>query len=294
MIRKRGQSTIRAAAPLSREPPFSWPDDYIGLDWGKMAVRPDYLEAFHRLGWKTLRAVMKSRRAKVFRQIGERDNARVHFGAGLAIGYLKRHWSRSLGIWLRECRTSGASGPPAWQEIEGIKLCREAGIATPSLIAAGWQFRGGSWQSDSFVVTEAVDGLAADEFARGQDLDAARRHALLTALGRTVRQLHQAGLVHRDLYWCHLFVREDPREEFAVTLIDLQRVFRPRRWVWRWKLKDLAQFAYSMPETLQDGASLKSWYRAYLDKPRLGLRDRLALTAVWLRAGLYRLREGPP
>jgi heptose I phosphotransferase len=255
-------------------------------------VRADYVAAFERLGWNSVQAVMKSSWARVFRQIGERDNSQVHFGRGKTDGFLKRHWSRSRGEWIRECRLTGASGPPAWRETEAIQLCRQAGIATPSIIAAGWQLRGAIWQSDSFLITEAVDGLAADEYARCPTLDIARRRALLISLARTARRLHQAGLVHRDLYWCHFFVREDPVEGFAVTLIDLQRVFRPRRRLWRWKLKDLAQFVFSMPKPFANAASLKTWFCAYLDKPRLGWRDRLALHAIRARAALYRLREG--
>lgn len=298
-MQKRGHSTFcdslclpsaQSGSSKSRMSPFS----YVALDLGRMSVRTDYVEEFARLGWNSLQAVMKSSRAKVFRRIGERDNAKVEFGDGRRAGFLKRHWSRSHLTWLQESRLTGAVGPPALQEIEGIQLCRQAGISTPSIIAAGYQHRDASWRSDSFLITEAVNGVSAEEFARSEQLNGSRGQALLVSLGHTTRRLHAAGLVHRDLYWCHFFVREDAQAGFAVTLIDLQRVFHPHRRRWRWKLKDLAQFVFSMPESFANADSVSTWFRAYLDKPRLGWRDRLALRAIRARAALYRLREGRP
>jgi hypothetical protein len=54
--------------------------------------------------------------------------------------------------------------------------------------------------------------------------------------------------VHRDLYASHIFAdRRGGRTD--LYLIDLARVFRPRWRLRRWRVKDLAQLKYSMPQT---------------------------------------------
>jgi heptose I phosphotransferase len=113
-------------------------------------------------------------------------------------------------------------------------------------------------------------------------------------LAAVVRTLHQAGLVHRDLYACHVFAHDRgqtrdagetpathegkmPSPHADLYLIDLARVFRPRWLTFRWRVKDLAQLHYSMPAAWVE----KYWARfleQYLTPDRSSHRDR------WQRA----------
>ena len=53
--------------------------------------------------------------------------------------------------------------------------------------------------------------------------------------------------MHRDLYTSHVFLDETPAGA-ELYLIDLARVFAPRWRRFRWRVKDLAQVKYSMPD----------------------------------------------
>ena len=62
----------------------------------------------------------------------------------------------------------------------------------------------------------------------------------MRAAADIARRLHAGGLVHKDLYLCHLFV---PKGNYDVTLIDLARVTRSRSR--RLRVKDLAALLHS-------------------------------------------------
>ncbi|MEM7273622.1 MAG: lipopolysaccharide kinase InaA family protein, partial [Actinomycetota bacterium] len=66
-----------------------------------------------------------------------------------------------------------------------------------------------------------------------------RRKAVIAAAD-IARRLHAGGLVHKDLYLCHLFVAKGGDE---VTLIDLARVTKTRSR--RLRVKDLAALLHS-------------------------------------------------
>jgi heptose I phosphotransferase len=131
----------------------------------------------------------------------------------------------------------------------------------------------------SYVVVSAVPGDAIERCGK----DYLRRHpgqpeaaeALSEALVSLVRALHDAGLVHRDLYASHVFLHES-EGELDLYLIDMARVFAPMRRLFRWGVKDLAQLKYSMPPqwvTVQWDAFLGE----YLDGPDAARRRRWAL-----------------
>jgi hypothetical protein len=112
----------------------------------------------------------------------------------------------------------------------------------------------------SMLVTAAVAGRSADALARqaleeqrGADVAA----FVVGALAPLVRSLHAQGLVFRDLYWNHLFAAalDDSAE---ITLLDVERVFRPRWRRRRWIVKDLAGLLASSPVRLP----CRIWLRA--------------------------------
>lgn len=88
---------------------------------------------------------------------------------------------------------------------------------------------------DAWFVDAAADGWLAECFA----------YAAIH-IARVVRTLHDAGYVHRDLYWNHFFCA-DPRTAAPPVLLDVERVFRPRLWRRRWLVKDLAGLMSSCP-----------------------------------------------
>ena len=139
----------------------------------------------------------------------------------------------------------GARGKAA-AEWNWLHLLPMLGIAAAAPVA--WIGRG----RRSLLVTAAVPGRSLDAWA----CDAAREGWLAQLSGyacrlvaAAVRRLHDGGLVHRDLNCAHLFV-EDPRRDSPPSLLDVERMFRPKWRFRRWIVKDLASLLASVPVQL--------------------------------------------
>lgn len=154
------------------------------------------------------------------------------------------------------------------------------GLRVPKPVA--WLRRG----RRSLLVTAALPGRALDawavEAAANGWLDDLVAYAV-DHVAPMVRALHEGGLVHRDLYWNHVFT-EDPRRGTAPALLDVERVFAPR-WRWRrWLIKDLAGLLASLPIAVPLRARLR-FLRAYLGTLR---GERALLAAIAAKAAQVR------
>jgi heptose I phosphotransferase len=154
------------------------------------------------------------------------------------------------------------------------------GVRVPAPIA--WLRRAGR----SLLVTAALPGRSLDAWALDaaaggwldELVDYAAQH-----VAPMVRKLHEGGLVHRDLYWNHVF-SEDPRRGTPPALLDVERVFAPR-WRWRrWLVKDLAGLLASLPVAVSTRQRLR-FLRAYLGTLR---GERALLAAIAAKAGQVR------
>jgi heptose I phosphotransferase len=250
-----------------------WPTDFVALDRGRLMVRPDAVAAFLDRGWRTLDAVMAAE-VDVVRRVGERDNCRIELGGRPA--FLKRHW---------EPNGSRFVVPPGRQEADAVGWCVDAGVPTMSLIAAGAD--GERNDRKSFFLSEAVpSGIPADDVWKANP-DRRTRERITTALAETARRFHDAGLFHRDFYWCHFFLRPTAGGAFVAHLIDLQRVLRRPFLSWRWRVKDLGQFWYSAPSDVTDD-DREAWFSLYSGRGR----RHATQWAARVRAGFYRFKEG--
>lgn len=132
------------------------------------------------------------------------------------------------------------------------------GVSAAQPVGFGQQMAG-PWERRSFLLLDAVEGESLEKWVprhvapADAERDLAGRRNTLDRLAQFVALFHQAGFVHRDLYLCHIFIRDAargypaPSREDVFTLIDLQRVFRPRWRKRRWIVKDLAALNFSAP-----------------------------------------------
>jgi heptose I phosphotransferase len=266
----------------SKTSPSAWDDQFVRLDEGRLHIHREFLPALRDRGWTTAHHILDAQDVDVFRQLPDRENARVTFaGTGEPWhAYLKRHAPAR----------HGTHPTPGLEEAQASRWCSEAGVGIAPVIAYGADDR-----RRSFFLSQNLAGFEpADDWLRrveqeGADLE--RIRSLFRSLGRTIGRLHAARLFHRDLYWCHLFVREPKAGQFDVRLIDLQRIHWAKSRTWRWRLKDLGQFAFAFPTGWGNDADLADWFASYLGQDQLGTVGRILLRAVRVRARFYAWRE---
>lgn len=174
------------------------------------------------------------------------------------------------GGWLFGKWRVGHRGDAAaeWHWLHVLPLL---GLRVPEPVA--WIGRG----RRSLLVTAGLAGRAMDAWIVEAAAQGWLPELVAWACRRVapvVRRLHDRGLVYRDLYWNHVFVAA-PRDGAEPHFLDVERVFRPRLWPRRWRIKDLAGLLSSVPAgvPLPRFAGLR-FLRHYLGEP---LRDHLRL-----------------
>jgi hypothetical protein len=161
---------------------------------------------------------------------------------------LRRQWLR----W-KEGQLFTSTAGVEWQNANALA---EAGISAARPAAFG-EVMNGPWERRSFIMLHEVSGQALEKWVPRnaapleQEDDLPGRRARLYELAEFVAEFHGSGFAHRDLYLSHIFIHETnegtAKDGGRYTLIDLQRVFRPRWRQQRWVIKDLAALHYSSP-----------------------------------------------
>jgi len=193
--------------------------------------------------------------------------------------FLKRYDRPPWPVQLRRLLLRRADHSTAWWEWQQLRRLRRAGIPTPTPVAFAEKMS--RWlEKRSFIALAAAPGESLERWVpqnmlrHAPTLSFARRRNLVQQLAVLVRSLHQAGFRHRDLYLSHVFVDFDRTPQPCLTLIDLQRVFRPRWRRRRWLIKDLAALHYSSPARAIHATDRLRFLLTYLDRHRLTIPDK--------------------
>jgi Ser/Thr protein kinase RdoA (MazF antagonist) len=189
--------------------------------------------------------------------------------------FLKRYVCPPRRVQWRRMAAGHRRRSTAGVEWYWVEQLRSAGIACPQPVALAERMCG-LWEERSAILLAAVPGVSLERWAAEHPGRVPRDR--LRPLAEFVRRFHSAGLVHRDLYLCHIFFDAESAEPFR--LIDLQRVFRPSFWRRRWIVKDLAALNYSAPDGVVSRTDRLRWLRAYLGQPRLDRRAKRLARAV--------------
>ncbi len=151
----------------------------------------------------------------------------------------RRLKNRVNAVWRDLVVKIVADSREAEREWENHRLLMAAGFRVPAP-AVGGVLRDGR---GLFATTRLPNGQPIDDVWATLD-----RRAAVRACADIARRLHACGLVHRDLYLCHLFVTPGRTDatQIEVTLLDLARLTRTRSR--RRRVKDLAALVHSARE----------------------------------------------
>ncbi len=210
--------------------------------------------------------VVKSRQGRTtlrFIRDGRAYFAKLHRGVGW--GVLLRYIGQ-----LRWPVTDARNEWRALGELDSI------GVPTMRRVALGCR----GWspaRRRSFLITEALENTVSLEDLckqwRGCPPPPGFKRALIAEVARIARQLHAAGLHHRDFYLCHLLLERRSNGRIAdektlrLYLIDLHRVRRRRRLPRRWRVKDIAGIYFSSDRAGLTRTDRLRFIQAYAGQP---------------------------
>ncbi|MEM9414586.1 MAG: lipopolysaccharide kinase InaA family protein [Planctomycetota bacterium] len=258
-----------------------------------LTLHPDYAEAFTAAGLDALEALLQTAGEDNLHKPGLADWRQrlrlklppVGDADGPTVCYLKRYTSPPLKEqWNNRKLGHGDCAAVEWRWLTALD---RLGVPGPVPVAYGAR-RKGLLEDASAVVTAAVPGESLERWVPtqladdGALADRKTQRRLLIAVADLVANLHRHRFIHRDLYLAHIFLdpatlADDPP---TLTLIDLQRMIRPKlRWT-RWVVKDLAALNYSTPPDAASTADRIRWFRRYRNTAKLTPADRALIRAV--------------
>ncbi len=226
---------------------------------------------------------------EVYRQVKARSTLRVSIDDRAY--FLKRH----SGVGWREILKNWAVGKRAVVDAQNeYQACLHlAACQVPAPKVAAFANQGGCPAArHSFVLCEELAGYESLEtvaatWTEKPPAPIARRRLIL-ATADFVRRLHEAGVVHRDLYICHLLVNRVKwvRGEAVLAVLDLHRARLQAPVPAFWRKRDLAALLFSTLDLNLPRFSQLRFVRAYTGRPlpELFKRDGRFWRAVERRA----------
>jgi len=267
--------------------------------WLDQQFRPQLRQA----GLDGFDEVMGTHKGRCLRELRIRENwylpaaeARQKY-RGL---YLKKHHIRTWTSRLRAWLGIGPGHTAARAEVQNCRCLTANGIEVMRVVAYGEKLHANGLL-ESFLLTEELHGYTElrhflrqrfppppDHItARDRELD-----RLICQVAQLARRFHDAGYNHRDFYCCHVLVKEQPRGQFDVRVIDLQRMQRRRWFRLRWLVKDLAQLAWSLPRDRIRCTHKLAFMRHYLGVKKLRSSHKWLIRLVLLKQRLMEWKLG--
>jgi len=198
------------------------------------------------------------------------------------------------GVGWREILKNLVSGKRpvlgAGQEWTAIRRLHEAGVPTMTAVAFGERGSDPARQHSFIVTEELAPTLDLEQLTAGwreQPPTPRFKRALVNEVARLAREMHRAGVNHRDCYICHFMLHTDvPLESPRLSIIDLHRAQTRDRVPRRWRDKDLAGLYFSSLEIGLTARDRLRFLRVYFDAPlRQVLREQAPLIRWLARRG---------
>jgi tRNA A-37 threonylcarbamoyl transferase component Bud32 len=211
-----------------------------------------------------------------------KDEARTRAGllrmADGGLVFVKRvrtgFWPRGLAV-----RVSG-SRVRRW--LKGAAMLAASGFDCPTPLAALEVLKSGA-VSESYLVCEALEGAAVLSAAvlGGGPVPVPPRRALLSAVMREVRRLHDAGLYTRDMQETNLMVQERPGGAPRISFVDLEDFRRARAVSSHRRLLNLVHLDRSIGRFLNRPARLRCLYEYLGADASTRQHRRQAVLQLW-------------
>ncbi len=262
----------------------------VEYEWiGELMVHPDYRKTLVDNGLYALSALLETPGENRLDKRGlaswrQRLVLALNTSNGKQKFYLKRFTQPPLRQQFKNLLAGFAS--TAEVEFHWIRQLTELGIAAPQVVACGCR-RNGFREVASLLLTAELHGKSLEKWLprQGASLSRNMKRSLSQSLAALVAKLHNAGLVHRDLYMSHIFITAKGENDVNLSLLDMHRVGRTRWRRWRRIVKDLAALNYSTPFSAATNADRIRWLKMYLAERSVSENQRTLIRAVVRKTG---------
>ena len=266
------------------------------LQTKRMVIDPPFKERLARAGLDNVDAVLSTAGDMLAAWSRTTDAIRVEVPGDGGAFYVKRyHFPRWKHRWRGLLRGTFFRASRAKNEYLTLMLMRQLGIQAIRPVAYG-ERRIGHFLRSCFLITEAVPAaMSLSSFIktfshhRATPLARQARVEVLTTLARQVRHMHEAGFVHRDLFWRNVLIRPLPDHRFEFYFLDASVGKRIRLAPRRQDsiVHDIAAMSALAPEFCSKADQLR-FLLEYLDTDHLTKEDREWLRRVRVRSDQYR------
>ncbi|MGA4635628.1 lipopolysaccharide core heptose(I) kinase RfaP [Pseudomonas solani] len=238
-------------------------------------------------------AEVEKLQGEVFRELEARRTLRTEVdGRGY---FVKIHRGIGWGEIFKNLITAKLPVLGAGLEWAAIQRLQQVGVPTMTAVAFGERGSNPA-QQHSFIVTEELaPTISLEDFSLDWQQNPPPlklKRALIDEVARMVREMHRAGVNHRDCYICHFLLHTDKPVtpgDFRLSVIDLHRAQVRASTPRRWRDKDLAALYFSALNIGLTRHDKLRFLQVYFQQPlRQVLREEIALLA-WMEQKAARL-----
>ena len=252
-------------------------------------VDADYEKALSELGLTSIEAVFSFAAARNLTKdnlAGHKARLQFEIGSPSATVFLKRYDRPPILAQLRGWIAAHRRMSCGLVEFKAANELAAAGINTPKILSYGEDW-GIFFEDRSFIIIEKIPDAESlerklpDYFNGPASTENLKlRRNFIARLAGFVREFHETGYRHRDLYFSHIFYRDSG----SFYLIDLARAFKPIVLRGRFQIKDIAQLYYSAPAKHFSRTDRLRFYLEYAGQSKLTGKDKVFIRRVVSKA----------
>jgi tRNA A-37 threonylcarbamoyl transferase component Bud32 len=250
------------------------------LNTHRVIIHPDYPELLKSIDLDSIQGVLRSKLGEAIsmdRNVVKRIE--ITYEGETRVFYLKLYWNHLFKkIWARAFRGSLVGRSMVRAEYENLERLAECGLRIPQLVAYGdHRFAGGIIHA--FIITEeipkamGVDYLVHEWFGQQTEEDRKQKtDELIHEIARVVKQMHDHGFEHHDLFLRNMMVSEQSMSKLYV--MDAPRgYFWPQVIMRKRRAFDLATLDSAATQSFSRSQRMR-FIHLYLGCERLSEKDK--------------------
>jgi tRNA A-37 threonylcarbamoyl transferase component Bud32 len=275
-----------------------------GLQWlntHRVNINPDYRELLKAADLETIQGVLRSKLGDVISTDRKQEKnvvkrIEISYEGKPRVFYLKLYWNYHFQkIRARAFRGSLVGRSMVRAEYENLEKLAGWGFRVPQLVAYGdHRFAGGVIHA--FIITEEIPQAMGVDYLTHEWLDQQteevrkqKQAELIVAVARAVRQMHDHGFEHHDLFLRNMMVSGQDMKK--LYLMDAPRAYKwPAFIMRRRRAVDLATLDAAATEVFTRSQRMR-FMHIYLGHDRLSDADKQLIRQVLNRAKPMRERQ---